>query len=424
MNRNIIITITILIIAFLGLNVVWPFLFKIQSRNEFHLGLDLQGGAQIVYEADLSKIESKNYDQAISGVIDVIRNRIDALGVSEPVIQSTKVGGNRGVLVELPGVTDVKEAIDLIGKTAQLDFRIQNAKGDFVTTGLTGGDLTKAAVQFDQSGNPEISLNFNSDGAKKFAEITKNNIGKPVAIYLDETPISVPTVQSEIRNGEAVITGQFTITEAKKLAIQLNAGALPVPISIAQQRNIGASLGTDSIQKSILAGLIGIILIALFMLIQYRLLGFVSIVALAIYTIVALAVFKLIPVTLTLAGIAGFILSIGMAVDANILIFERTKEELRSGKAINAAIEAGFTRAWASIRDSNISSLITAFILFEFGSGIVKGFAVTLSLGVIISMFTAILVTRSFLRLIWSLPFNFNKKWFNVPEDQVLSEEE
>jgi preprotein translocase subunit SecD len=418
-KKALITTIIIFLVAALGLLVIWPIAFKIKQRDKFNLGLDLQGGAQITYEADLSKVDVKDQDQAITGVINVIRNRIDAIGVSEPIIQSTKIGDRRGIIVELPGVSDVNQAIDLIGKTAQLDFRTQAKKGEFIKTDLTGADLKKAAVQFDQSGNPEITLKFNSDGAKKFAKITKENIGKPVAIYLDETPISIPTVQSEIRNGDAVITGQFSITEAKKLAIQLNAGALPVPISIAEQRNVGATLGTDSIQKSLLAGLIGIVLVSLFMIIYYRLPGVLATLALAIYAIATLAVFKLIPVTLTLAGIAGFILSVGMAVDANILIFERLKEELREGKTLTAAVEAGFSRAWNSIRDSNVSSIITALILFIFGAGVVKGFAVTLSIGVLISMFTAIIVTRTFLRLVMGIGFFNKKSWFGVPASQI-----
>jgi preprotein translocase subunit SecD len=422
-RNSLVTTVIIFLIAILALLIVWPVAFKINSREKFNLGLDLQGGAQIVYEADLNKVDSKDYDQAITGVINVIRNRIDALGVSEPIIQSTKIGDKRGIIVELPGITDVQTAIDLIGKTAKLDFRTQGKKGGFIETDLTGADLKNAGVQFDQSGNPEITLKFNSDGAKKFAKITKENIGKPVAIFLDEVPISIPTVQSEIRNGDAVITGQFTIAEAKKLAIQLNAGALPVPITIAEQRNVGATLGTDSIQKSLLAGIIGIILVSLFMIIYYRLPGVLATLALGIYTVSVLAIFKLIPITITLAGIAGFILSIGMAVDANILIFERLKEELREGKTLSAAVEAGFSRAWNSIRDSNVSSIITALILFIFGAGVVKGFAVTLSIGVLVSMFTAITVTRTFLRLAMSLGFLHKKSWFGVPASQIKETE-
>lgn len=424
MKRNsLIISIAIILLAGLALLIIWPLLFQVKignwDREKFHLGLDLQGGAQIVYEADLAKIESGEADNAISGVIDVIRNRVDALGVAEPVIQSTKIGDKRGIIVELPGIKDVNEAIDLIGKTALLDFRTQDEKGEFVETDLTGADLTKAAVQFDQQGNPEISLTFNSEGAKKFAKITKDNIGKPVAIYLDNQPISIPTVQSEIRDGKAVISGQFTIAEAKKLAIQLNAGALPVPISIAEQKNVGATLGTDSIEKSLLAGLIGVVLVALFMLIHYRLPGAIAVLALSVYILFVLAIIKLIPITLTLAGIAGIILSIGMAVDANILIFERLKEELREGKTLGAAIESGFDRAWSSIRDSNITTLLIAIILFWFGSGIVRGFALTLSLGIVVSMFTAIIVTRSFLRTLVGRRLAEKKSWFGVRAEQI-----
>jgi len=427
MKRNsIIISIVIILLATLALFVIWPVLFKVEignwKREKFNLGLDLQGGAQITYEADLSKIEKGEETEAISGVIDVIRSRIDALGVAEPVIQSTKIGVKSGVIVELPGITDVNQAIDLIGKTAQLDFRTQKGQ-NFAETDLTGADLSKAAVQFDQSGNPEITLKFNSEGAKKFAKITKENIGKPVAIFLDEVPISIPTVQSEIRDGNAVITGQFTIQEAKKLVIQLNAGALPVPISIAEQRNVGASLGTDSIEKSLLAGLIGALLVIIFMISNYRLPGMIAALALTVYILILLAIIKLIPVTLTLAGIAGIILSVGMAVDANILIFERLKEELREGKTLGAAIETGFARAWTSIRDSNITTLLIALVLFWFGSGIVRGFAVTLSLGILISMFTAIVVTRSFLRTLVATRLSEKKSWFGVKAEQIKESE-
>ena len=244
-----------------------------------------------------------------------------------------------------------------------------------------------------------MAIQFNNDGAKIFSALTQKNLQKPIAIELDGEIISAPTVQTQIDNGQAVITGKFTIQEAKKLALELNAGALPVPIKLIEQQNIGATLGTESVKKSLVAGLIGLLLVAVFMIVYYRLPGALAVVALFIYTLVTLALFKLIPVTLTLAGIAGFILSVGMAVDANILIFERVKEELNIGKSMGLAIEEGFKRAWSSIRDSNISSLITAGILYYGTTGVVRGFAVTLALGIFISLFTAITVTRTFLRL-------------------------
>ncbi|MFC1651914.1 protein translocase subunit SecD [Patescibacteria group bacterium] len=385
----------------------------IDSKRELkiHRGLDLQGGSHLAYEADLGQVEDGEEVEAMDGVVEVIRNRIDAYGVSEPVIQKNKSGGKWRVIVELPGIEDETEAINLIGKTAQLDFREQKetqiSKGAdpttpsavFVPTGLTGKDFKKAAVQFNpQDKNPEISIEFTADGRKKFAEITKRNVGKPVAIFLDDRVISQPTVQQAITDGKAVITGEFALQEAKDIAIQLNAGALPVPIKMVEQRKIGATLGEESIEKSLIAGLFGLLLVALFMLIYYRLPGLLAVVSLIIYSLVVLAIYKLVPVTLTLAGIAGFILSIGMAVDANILIFERMKEELREGKSLVTAIEEGFKRAWSSIRDSNISSLITCAILYWFGTGQVRGFAITLGIGILISMFTAITITKTFLR--------------------------
>ena len=415
MRRNIYITLALIIILFgLAATVVWPGGpdLKIGSWEKklfIHEGLDLKGGAHIVYEADLSKIPAQDQSQAISGVINVIRSRIDKLGVTEPVIQSRKFGGNQGVVIDLPGITDVKSATDLIGRVAKLDFREQSAETNiggevFQETGLTGANLTKADVTFDQQGNAEVSIEFNSEGAKLFGEITKRDVGKPLAIFLDDELISAPTVQTEITGGKAVITGKFSIDQAKQLAIQLNSGALPVPIKIIEQRNIGPSLGGDSVQRSLLAGIIGILIVVLFMILYYRLPGLLASVALLIYATIVIALFKLIPVTLTLAGIAGFILSVGMAVDANILIFERMKEELREGKPLSSAIDEGFRRAWNSIRDSNISSLITCLVLFWFGTGIIRGFALTLALGILVSMFTAIIVTRTFLKLVERTP--------------------
>ncbi|MDO8686746.1 MAG: protein translocase subunit SecD [Candidatus Berkelbacteria bacterium] len=403
MRRNlwIFLGIILVITALAGL-VDWPTGPNFFGKEiKIHEGLDLQGGTHLVYELDTSKISKGDISTAQQSVIDVIEKRINALGVSEPVIRSGKLGDKSTVIVELPGISDVNEAMNLIGKTAQLKFQEQNAEtGEFVDTPLTGANLKKAQVQFDQStSEPQVSIQFDSDGSKLFADLTQKNLQKPLAIELDNQIISAPTVQTAIQNGEAIITGKFTVDEAKKLAIQLNAGALPVPISLVEQRNIGATLGSESVQKSLTAGLIGLILIALFMIVYYKFPGFLAVLALTIYALITLSLFKLIPVTLTLAGIAGFILSVGMAVDANILIFERTKEELASGKSIGLSFEEGFKRAWSSIRDSNFSSLITAGILYYGTSGIVRGFAVTLALGIIISMFTAITVSRTFLRL-------------------------
>lgn len=406
MRRNI----WIFLIVILGLTILAGFIDWPKGPNFFgkeikiHEGLDLQGGTRLVYELDTSKIDSKNVNTANQSVINVIERRINALGVSEPVIQSAKIGDKESVVVELPGVSDVNEAINLIGKTAQLKFQEINPDDPtgygFKDTDLTGAHLKSAQVQFDQnSGEPQVALQFDSEGSKMFAEITKRNLQKPVAITLDNEVISAPTVQTTIENGQAVITGKFSVDEAKKLAIELNAGALPVPINLVQQKNIGATLGSESVKKSLVAGLVGLILLAIFMIVYYKLPGLLAVVALTIYTLIVLALFKLIPVTLTLAGFAGFILSIGMAVDANVLIFERSKEELASGKSMGLAIEEGFRRAWSSIFDSNISSLITVIILYIFTTGLVRGFAVTLGIGILVSMFTAVTVTRTFLRL-------------------------
>lgn len=392
------------------------------------LGLDLQGGSQLILETDMSKISANSRDQALDSATQVIEKRVNLFGVSEAKVQSSKIGQQRRILVELPGIKDSSAAAELVGKTAQLEFReipaTLSAEEAQATqsglplvylahpTGLEGKDLKSADVTFAQSNRgvrtgAEIAIQFTDEGAKKFADITKRNVGKPLCIFLDQQPIQdgCPTVQQEILGGNAVISGQFTTDSAKALATQLNAGALPVPIHIIEQRSIGAQLGQESVSKSLVAGAIGLITVMLFMLFYYGWLGLVADLALIIYTIFILAIFRtglflIPPVTLTLAGIAGFILSIGMAVDANILIFERMKEERRWGKSSKTALDLGFKRAWTSIRDSNISSLITAGILYYMGTGLVKGFAITLAIGVLVSMFTAITVTRTILRLV------------------------
>jgi len=392
-----------------------PLKIDYSKSYKLNLGLDLQGGTHLVYEGDLKDITTDAHGDAMNSVRDVIERRVNSFGVSEPVVQ---VSGNNRIIVELPGVKDINEAIALIGQTPFLEFREENpnppqvtpdengevtidASQAFLATGLSGKQFKRATLEFDQrTGVPQISLQFDAEGTKLFGEITTKNQGKRIAIFLDNEILSAPTVNQPITDGRAVITGQFTVPDAKELVTRLNAGALPVPIKLISQQNVGATLGLQSVQKSIAAGLIGFAIIALFMIIYYRLPGLLAVIALAIYTFLALAIFKLLGVTLTLAGIAGFILSIGMAVDANILIFERLKEELRKGKTLLAAVEDGFNRAWLSVRDSNFSSLITTFILAYFGSSIIRGFAITLALGILVSMFTAITVTRTFLRLL------------------------
>lgn len=376
---------------------------------DFRLGLDLQGGTHLVYLLDTSNIGSDNRAQAVTATRNNIEKRINLLGVSEALVQTSAVGNEHRLIIELPGIKDVNQAIATIGQTAQLDFRLPNtatpsSAADFTSTGLSGQDLHLAQVQFDSNqvgSGPVIGLEFSPEGSEKFAKITKENIGKPVAIFLDDQLLTAPTVQNEITDGKAIITGSYSIDEAKNLVIQLNAGALPVPIKIVEQRNIGATLGTESIIKSLFAGVVGFVLVLLFMIFNYGLKGLLADIALVIYVFMSLALFKLIPITLTLAGIAGFILSVGMAVDANILIFERIKEELNWGRPMRAAVELGFHRAWTSVRDSNASSLITALILFWFGSGSVRGFALTLTVGILVSLFTSITITRSLVRAVY-----------------------
>ncbi|MBX4191717.1 MAG: protein translocase subunit SecD [Candidatus Doudnabacteria bacterium] len=406
--------------------------FKNFTKPNLKLGLDLQGGTQLIYEGDLKDIDASAQSDAMSSARDVIERRVNAFGVSEPVVQ---VSGNNRLLVELPGVKDINEAINQIGKTPFLEFKKEgtqnltpdangnlnlNADNQYVPTGITGKNLERASLQFDQTNRPQILLQLDAEGTKMFADLTQANIGKRIAIYLDGELVIAPTVQTAITDGKAVITGQNTLEQIKEDVTRLNSGALPVPIKLISQQNVGATLGAQSIQKSVSAGLIGFAVVALFMIVYYRLPGLLAVIALGIYTIITLALFKLFGVTLTLAGIAGFILSIGMAVDANILIFERMKEELRKGKTLNQAVEDGFNRAWLSVRDSNFSSLITTAILAYFGSSIIRGFAITLALGILVSMFTAITVTRTFLRLLVGHNLLVNHRLYGV---RSMSEE-
>lgn len=379
------------------------------------LGLDIKGGSRIVFEADMNRVEAGDRDNALSSAKETVERRVNLFGVSEPVVQTSKVGESYRIVADLPGVTDVTEAVNLIGQTAQLYFaelKEEKLPGEAtpsarsVLTDLTGADLAKAQVEFDpNTGKPVVGLIFNESGAKKFEEITARNIGKPVAILIDNQIVSAPNVNEKITGGRAVITGQFTIEEVRQIVTLLNSGALPVPLNIIEQRTIGPSLGQEAIQKSVFAGLIGIMAVALFMILYYGRLGIIATVALLMYGVFALALFKLIPVVLTLPGVAGFLLSIGMAVDSNILTFERYKEEIGRGLGVRDALEAGFGRAWDSIRDANIATLLTSFILFNplnwsflHTSGPVRGFAATLALGVLLSLFTGVVVTRTLLR--------------------------
>lgn len=385
---------------------------------EYRLGLDLQGGTHLVYRADVSNVPQAQVSSSMDGLRDVIERRVNIFGVTEPLVQVERSGSEQRLIVELAGVRDVNEAIRMIGETPFLEFRTERpeterqaildaqAKGErlmedpyFIPTALNGKYLERAELTYNQTSfEPTVTLNFNDEGSNLFEQITGDNVGKSVAIYLDGAPISAPVVRERITGGSAVISGNFSPEEAKQLVNRLNSGALPVPITLLSQETVEASLGKEFLSRGIQAGILGLIAVAIFMIFWYRLPGVVAVIALLVYAALTLAVFKLIPVTLTAAGIAGFILSIGMAVDANILIFERMKEELRSGKSLEAATEEGFKRAWNSIRDSNASSLITSLILYWFGTSLIKGFALTLGIGILISMFSAITVTRTFLQ--------------------------
>lgn len=500
----------------------------------FNLGLDLQGGAHLIYEANTAVIADKDRASAVEGVRDVIERRVrGGLGVAEPLVQTTVVGNDYRIIVELPGVTDVNQAIKMIGETPVLEFKEENndpprdltkdeqkqlddfnkaadkkakevlwkaiAGKDFTAlvteysedaaskdkggnigyvsaethpeiykwaassavgavdktiiksfdglnvvkklaerdgakkgeesfkeyeiariyvktktaadivppkeqwkfSGLSGKQLKRAEVTDDtQSGQIQVSLKFDDEGTKLFSEITTRNVGKPVAIFLDGSPISIPKVNEPILSGSAVITGGFTLAEAKQLSQRLNSGALPVPVELISQQKVDATLGMDSLRKSFWAGIIGLLAVAVYTILYYRLPGVLAVLALLVYSALSLAIFKLIGVTLTLSGIAGFILSIGMAVDANVLIFERLKEELRLGRTLRSAMEESFIRAWPSIRDSNITTLISCAFMVWMGTGFVQGFAVTLSIGILASMFTAITITRTFMRFV------------------------
>jgi protein-export membrane protein SecD len=430
----------------------------------FVLGLDLQGGTQLTYEADVTKIPEADRAASLEGVRDVIERRVNSTGVAEPVIQVNRtINGSYRVIVELAGVKDVNEAIKLIGETPLLEFKETTSNVPTITgtstaavdlqqtwknTELTGKNLKSATLKFNQNdGTPEVALVFDAEGAKMFEDITGRNVGKDIAIVLDGYPISIAGVNEKIPGGEAVISGKFTVAEAKLLVQRLNTGALPVPVNLIGQQTVEASLGQQSIANSFKAGLVGFLLVALFMIFYYRFPGLISVFCLGIYTMAVLAIFKVMPlwmtwvflltlfalfvsvfkelkifdgilsvgmfivvfiflgyyahtsVTLTLAGITGFILSIGMAVDANILIFERMKEELRAGKPLDIAIDDGFKRAWPSVRDGNTTTILVCFVLMSFGTGLVKGFGATLFLGVAISMLSSIVITSSIMRV-------------------------
>jgi preprotein translocase subunit SecD len=454
------------ILLVLGIFVgLYVYRSEITKQNPFRLGLDLSGGSYLVYKADTTEIAPEEVGESMDSLRDVIERRINAFGVAEPNVQTEShtfgvdVPEER-LIIELPGVTNLDQAIEMIGQTPLLEFKTETTPEEvaridaelaeliassvdavdpqvlegeqtatspttdvaakiaelqnqrYVTTALTGKYLEKARMEFSQSGvqgggslqaQPIIGLSFNAEGAKLFEEITKANVGKTLAIYLDGQLIQAPMVNTAITGGQAIIEGNFTIEEAKTTVGRLNSGALPIPIELISTNTVGPTLGQGAIDAGIQAGVIGLVLVGLMLLLWYRLPGLIAVVALGIYTSLVLWLFKFIPVTLTSAGITGFIISIGLAVDANILIFERMKEELKQGAMIYDAIEIGFKRAWASIRDSNISSLISTIILFWIGTPLIKGFALTFGIGILVSMLTAVTFTRIML-------FALNKK--------------
>jgi len=444
-KKKIFITLGIIILlAFLAVNLSYSgyfnlgvdFLNKKFSLNfphfpeiPFKLGLDLQGGTRLVYEADLLNIEKKDYDFAMQGLRDVIERRVNLFGVQEPMVQTQEAGGVHRLAVELAGIKDPAEAIREIGKTPFLEFRepkenfeeilkkrqelvgkteeeitqIENwqlaLEEPFQSTSLNGRYLKKTEIGFHPTTNePLVLLQFNDEGAKIFKELTAKWTGRPLAIYVDGILMSAPKVEEEISGGKAQISGRFTIEEAKELARNLNAGALPVPIKLISQKTIEPILGRISLEQSLKAGIFGFVSILIFMILFYRIPGIFASISLLIYVVFLLALFKLIPVTLTLAGIAGFLLSMGMAVDANILIFSRMREELGEKKGYLISLEEGFRRAWPSIRDGNFTTILVGLILFGFGTSFVKGFAFTLIIGNLVGMFAAIFITNNFLR--------------------------
>ena len=387
------------------------------------LGLDLVGGSRLMLEAETTSSIAKITPEVMGRLQFAIENRINKLGVAETVVQQV---GEKRLLIEIPSVTDLKEAKAFLGETAQLEFKKEGKDKTgapiWVETGLTGQDLQKSILSTDQTGQWVVSLEFNDAGAKKFADLTKSLVGQQMAIFFDGELQSAPVIREAIYGGKAQISGGnsgFEYAEAERMVNLLNAGALPVPAKIVEENTVGPTLGADSIAKSQFAGLVGLGLVMIFMIAYYRLPGLIADIALVIYSLILFALFKTIPVTLTLAGIAGFILSIGMAVDANILIFERTKEELRAGRNLFTAINSGFDRAFTSIFDSNMTTIITCVILYWFGTSIVKGFALTLALGVIVSMFSAITITKNFMHLIFGTGELKYPALFGLSKDEI-----
>lgn len=415
-----------LIVGFLLAYFIWTTEVDALSSYRFKLGLDLAGGTELVYKADMSQTPSGERADALSALQGVILRRVNLFGVAEPLVQTEQASSISGVsedrlVVDLPGVTDINAAVAALGKTPTLEFRLATTtlagtttEASYISTGLTGRYLASAALQFGSGAtaglaSPQVLLNFNEEGARLFEKITSENVGQPLAIFLDGQPISMPIIQQAIPGGQATITGRFTAAEARDLVRNLNFGALPVPITLESSSAVGPTLGTAAIRAGVVSGIIGFAIVGLFMLMWYRLSGLVAIIALAEYIVFMLSVMKVIPITLTASGIAGLIISVGMAVDANVLIFERTKEEMRSGKSPREAVHVGFARAWTAIRDGHLTMLISGIILFWLGTSIVQGFALVFVLGVLASFISAVSLSRVFLLAI--VPEDRSAKW-------------
>ncbi|MFH1178437.1 MAG: protein translocase subunit SecD [bacterium] len=425
MNRFRVFAVIALIVGGLLAYFVWSTEANPMSSYRFKLGLDLAGGTELVYKADMSQTSPSDRGDALSALQGIIERRVNLFGVAEPLVQTQQAGGfsEDRLIVDLPGVTDIKAAVAALGETPTLDFRLATTSTilgqatssvTFIPTGLTGRYLASAALQFGSGATaglsaPQVLLNFNTDGAKLFEKITSENIGQTLAIFLDGQPISTPTIQEAIPGGQAVISGRFTATEARDLVRNLNFGALPVPISLDSSSSVGPTLGAAAIVAGVNAGIIGFFIIALFMIAWYRFPGMIATIALAEYLAFMLAIIKVIPITLTASGIAGLIVTLGMAVDANVLIFERTKEELREGKSPREAVHIGFARAWTAIRDGHLTMLISGVILFWLGTSIVQGFALVFVLGVLSSFISAVSLSRIFLLAL--VPETRSGKW-------------
>jgi len=447
------------IIFVISIWIIWPEnpginIGGFQKEIETRLGLDLVGGVQALLEADLPS-ETTIEPEAMRTAVKIVENRVNGLGVTEALVQQA---GDRRIVVELPGETDPEKALSTLKQTGLLEFvdftelstqellplldakiktdfaqvedlepsveQVPGTSNETVTdqtfqTVMTGADLKTVQVMTSPTGEYQVAFELTPNGAQIFSDFTSRNIGKALAIVLDKQVISAPVINDAITDGQGIIQGNFDYESANALAIQLRYGSLPIPLKVVETRTVGPTLGQDSLQKSLQAGVIGFSIVILFMLLYYRLPGFVADVAIILYAIFAFALFRFIPITLTLAGVAGFLLSTGSALDANILIFERLKEELRAGKPLHQSILLGWQRAWPSIRDSNIATLITCAILFWFGSAfgatIVKGFSLTLAIGVVVSLFTALVITRVLLSLVVNIikPKDF-VKWFGI----------